>query len=258
MAGLGGLEPPTSSLSGIFAGWVLAGRRRDDQLRGDSTVTVVVRWIPGSTSRYGTRMAREGVWLVPTYNGRLIGHRPARVCSGHLFVPGCCRWARTDSQSNTAKPTRAATIGAPTHSTNPAPMLAPMTPAVRTRHPAPHSAPASTSSTSTGHQRRSKRPARPACISATTRCRRQDRGADPGDLLGRRPDVEGSDLVIGVWKIGRQITNRPPGRDRHRHDQHDPGTDGQRAGCSPAALSFPDRRIRSTAPHLGRARWWSA
>jgi hypothetical protein len=49
-----------SSLSGIFAGCVQAGRRRDDQFTGDATVTVVARWIPRSTSRYGTRMARDG------------------------------------------------------------------------------------------------------------------------------------------------------------------------------------------------------
>jgi len=46
VVGLPGLEPGTSSLSGIFAGCVQAGRRRDDQLTGGATVTVVVRWIP--------------------------------------------------------------------------------------------------------------------------------------------------------------------------------------------------------------------
>ena len=38
-----GLEPGTSSLSGIFAGCVLAGRARDDQLMGPATLTVAVR-----------------------------------------------------------------------------------------------------------------------------------------------------------------------------------------------------------------------
>src|SRR5829696_1396832 len=47
-------------LSGTFAGCVQAARARDDQLTGGATVTVVVRWIPRLTFRYGTRMARVG------------------------------------------------------------------------------------------------------------------------------------------------------------------------------------------------------
>jgi uncharacterized protein len=48
----------TSSLSGIFAGCVLAGRAGDIQLMGPARLTVAVRWGPGLTLRCGTRMAR--------------------------------------------------------------------------------------------------------------------------------------------------------------------------------------------------------
>jgi Transposase len=43
---------------GTFAGCVLAGRARDDQLVGPARLTVTVRWGPGLTLRCGTRMAR--------------------------------------------------------------------------------------------------------------------------------------------------------------------------------------------------------
>jgi hypothetical protein len=46
VVGLPGLEPGTSSLSGIFAGCVQAGGTRGDQVTGGATVTVVVRWLP--------------------------------------------------------------------------------------------------------------------------------------------------------------------------------------------------------------------
>jgi hypothetical protein len=58
VVGLPGLEPGTSSLSGIFAGCVHAGRARHGQLSGPMTVTVVVRSIPRLTLRCGTRVAR--------------------------------------------------------------------------------------------------------------------------------------------------------------------------------------------------------
>ena len=214
--------------------WSEEGRPADGRLDSD-------RGCPLDTeidlSVWHTNGTRRAVWLVPTYNGRLNGHRPARVCSGHLFVPGSCRWARTDSQSNTAKPTRAATIGAPTHSTNPAPMLAPMTPAVKTRHPAPHSAPARISSANTGHQRRSKRPARPACISATTAaaartaaltpatcsvvCPMSKAGSGSRDLGGQSTDhrppphspTDASGRRLHIW------AGRAGGRHEHQHSQ---------------------------------------
>jgi len=46
VVGLPGLEPGTSSLSGIFAGCVQAARAFGDQVIGDMAVTVVVRSIP--------------------------------------------------------------------------------------------------------------------------------------------------------------------------------------------------------------------
>jgi hypothetical protein len=53
-------------LSGTFAGCVLAGRARDDQLMGPARVTVAVRWGPGLTVRCGTLVARsartEALW----------------------------------------------------------------------------------------------------------------------------------------------------------------------------------------------------
>src|SRR4029450_3695747 len=56
--GLAGLEPAASSLSGMSAGCVLAGRARDNQPIGSARLTVAVRWGPGLTLRCGTRMAR--------------------------------------------------------------------------------------------------------------------------------------------------------------------------------------------------------
>jgi hypothetical protein len=47
LVGLPGLEPGTSSLSGIFAGCVQAARALGDQVITDMSVTVVVRPVPG-------------------------------------------------------------------------------------------------------------------------------------------------------------------------------------------------------------------
>jgi hypothetical protein len=59
VVGLGGLEPPASSLSGMFAGCVHAGGARDGQLIRLVVLTVTVRWVPGLSVRCGTRVARD-------------------------------------------------------------------------------------------------------------------------------------------------------------------------------------------------------
>jgi hypothetical protein len=137
-------------------------------------------------------------------------------------VRGGRRCARSDSHSNTAKDTRAATIGATTTITNPAPMFAPMTPAVRTRQPAPHSP--------RKHQLHQHRP--PAPVQAATppsndqrhrRRRHQHDGADADHVLCRVPEVDGPKEVVRVGGLGRQVADQPPARHRHRHDQHHPG-----------------------------------
>jgi hypothetical protein len=47
-----------SSLLGTFAGCVQAARAQGEQVRGDISVTVVVRSVPGLSVRCGTRVAR--------------------------------------------------------------------------------------------------------------------------------------------------------------------------------------------------------
>jgi hypothetical protein len=70
LVGLPGLEPGTSSLSGMFAGCVQAARQGGGQFTGRMAVTVVVRSVPWLTLRYGTRVARPATRTAPSL-GRL-------------------------------------------------------------------------------------------------------------------------------------------------------------------------------------------
>jgi hypothetical protein len=62
IVGLAGLEPGTSSLSGIFAGCVQAARGLVGQVVADMSVTVVVRsvWHAGGTTHVGLGAADRG------------------------------------------------------------------------------------------------------------------------------------------------------------------------------------------------------
>jgi hypothetical protein len=78
IVGLAGLEPGTSSLSGIFARCVQAARGLGGQVVADMSVTAVVRSVPWLSARYGTRVARPMLdWELPT-GGRQPGHQGDR------------------------------------------------------------------------------------------------------------------------------------------------------------------------------------
>jgi hypothetical protein len=76
-----------SSLSGTFAGCVLAASAFGDQVIGDMSVTVVVRPVPSLTVRCGTRVARSGT-AEATAAIRALG---TRWISCACYVAGACR-----------------------------------------------------------------------------------------------------------------------------------------------------------------------
>jgi hypothetical protein len=135
-------------------------------------------------------------------------------------------------------------------------MLAPLTAAVMTRQPQPHPAPTRLSGPNTAHQ--------PPLQAASQRGKKQHHhrglhqhdGDDPGRPFGCWRDIEGPEHVVGVqtrsdgwvsvclqaplevW-VG-QVTDQPPRRDRHRHDQRHGGQRRPPRGASAGRLVGPN------------------